>query len=301
MLAVTFAAYGEPSVLQLTTMPEPHAGPGQVRIRVRTAGVNPIDWKVRGGYLRDIFPTQFPAIPGAEAAGVVDEVGEGMEGVNVGDEVFGLGSGTYAELAVLHQFARKPAALTWEQAGGVAVAAETALRALEILHTAAGQTLLIDGAAGGVGSAAARFALAEGVTVIGTASEANHAYLRDLGVVPTTYGPGLPARVAGLAPNGVDVAFDTAGKGSLKELIEITGSADRVVTIANFAAAEHGVRLTTEPHAFHALPRAARLVEEGRYDVAVDSVFPLADAARAHERSEGGHVSGKIILAVADA
>lgn len=210
MRAVTFAEYGDPSVLQVTEVPEPHAGPGQVRVAVRAAGVNPWDWKVRAGYMKDVVPTALPAIPSLEAAGVVDEVGDGVEGVAVGDEVFGFAAAAAAEFAVMEHFAPKPAGLSWEEAGGLAVMAETAVRALEIIAPAPGQTLLIEGAAGGVGSAAAQFAIADGVTVIGTAGESNHAYLRSLGVLPTTYGPGLAERVAALAPKGVDVALDTA-------------------------------------------------------------------------------------------
>jgi len=301
MLAVTYAEYGDPSVLEVTTVPEPHAGPGQVRIAVRAAGVNPFDWKLRSGAFKDMFPMSLPAVPGQEAAGVVDEVGEGVEGVSVGDEVFGFGRGTYAEFAVLDHYAAKPGTLSWEQAAGVAVGAETALRALEMLTPSTGQTLLIDGAAGGVGSAAVQLALSDGLTVIGTASEANHDYLRSRGVLPTTYGPGLPQRVAELAPDGVDLALDIAGKGSLAELVEITGSPDRVVTIADFSAPEHGVRLATgDVQSFHALPKAAQLADAGKFTVAIDSQFGLADAAKAHERSQAGHVHGKIILKVAD-
>jgi NADPH:quinone reductase-like Zn-dependent oxidoreductase len=299
MLAVTFAKFGDPSVLELTTMPEPHAGSGQVRIAVRAAGVNPFDWKVRAGYFRDAFTTKFPAIPGLEAAGVVDEVGEGVQGIRPGDDVFGLGARTNAELAVLDHFTVKPAALNWPQAGGLAVAAETAVRVLDMIHLTAGQTLLIEGASGAVGSTAAQFARAAGVTVIGTASESNQDFLRSLGVLPTTYGPGLPERVAALTPHGVDAVFDTSGRGSLEELIEIAGSPGHVVTIANYSAAEHGVRVTSRTQAFHALPEAARLAEEGKLIPAIDSEFPLAEAAQAHERSQGGHVRGKIVLLVA--
>jgi NADPH:quinone reductase-like Zn-dependent oxidoreductase len=301
MFALTYAQYGDPSVLEVTNTPEPHAGPGQVRIAVRASGVNPVDWKIRAGHLQGVLDIPLPAIVGLEAAGVVDEVGEGVEAVSVGDEVFGLGTSTAAEFAVLDHFAHKPAALNWEQAGGLPVAAETALRALEIIKPSAGQTLLLDGAAGGVGSAAAQFARAAGVNVIGTASESNHEYLRSLGVEPTTYGPGLAERVAALTPNPVDVALDTAGKGSLRELVQITGSADNVVTIADFTAAEQGVRSTSESSAFHALPKAGSLVDEGKFVVRIDSLFPLSDAAKAHERSEAGHLSGKIVLTVPEA
>jgi NADPH:quinone reductase-like Zn-dependent oxidoreductase len=298
MLAVTFAKFGEPSVLELSTMPDPDAGPGQVRIAVRATAVNPFDWKVRAGYFRDVFTTEFPAIPGLEAAGIVDEVGEGVQGIGPGDEVFGLGARTYAEFAVLDHFTAKPAALSWPQAGGLAVAAETAVRVLEIIRPAAGQTLLIEGAAGAVGSTAAQIARAAGVTVIGTASESNQDFLRSLGVLPTTYGPGLPGRVAALAPDGVDAVFDTSGRGSLQELIEVAGAPGNVITIANFTAPEHGARVTSRTQAFHALPEAARLADEGKLTPAIDSEFPLGEAAEAQQRSQAGHVRGKIVLLV---
>ena len=303
MFALAFDEYGDPSVLHMTELPEPHAGPGEVRIAVRTAGVNPVDWKVRAGYMQEVMPVVFPAIPGMDAAGVVDEVGEGVEGIGVGDEVFGSGSGVAAEYAVLAHFAAKPASMSWAQAAALPAPAETAQRTLGLLGSpAAGQTLLIEGAAGGVGSTAAQFALADGVTVIGTASPGNHDRLRSLGVIPTTYGPGLVERVAELAPGGVDYVLDTAGKGSMPDLIAIAGDPAKVITIADFSAAQSGVRVTgagMDPQRFDALPKAARLFEDGELAIAIDSQFPLAETAKAHERSEGGHVTGKIVLTVA--
>ncbi|WP_329310434.1 NADP-dependent oxidoreductase [Streptomyces sp. NBC_01262] len=303
MFALAFDEYGDPSVLHMTELPEPHAGPGEVRIAVRAAGVNPVDWKVRAGYMQEVMPVVFPAIPGMDAAGVVDEVGEGVEGIGVGDEVFGSGSGVAAEYAVLAHFAAKPASMSWAQAAALPAPAETAQRTLGLLGPpAAGQTLLIEGAAGGVGSTAAQFALADGVTVIGTASPGNHDRLRSLGVIPTTYGPGLVERVAELAPGGVDYVLDTAGKGSMPDLIAIAGDPTKVITIADFSAAQSGVRVTgagMDPQRFDALPKAARLFEDGELAIAIDSQFPLAETAKAHERSEGGHVTGKIVLTVA--
>ncbi|AKG42990.1 NADP-dependent oxidoreductase [Streptomyces xiamenensis] len=301
MRALTYTDYGDPSVLRVTEQPEPHAGPGQVRIAVRAAAVNPIDWKIRRGLFDETSPLAFPAIPGTDAAGVVDEVGSGVAGVSVGDEVFGSGQSASAQYAVLDHYTVKPAELTWEQASGLPVTSETAMRALRLLGVTTGQTLLIEGAAGGVGSAAAQFAVANGITVIGTASDRNQDYLRSLGVLPTTYGAGLRERVAQLAPQGVDAVFDTAGSGSLPELIEIAGDPGRVVSIADFSAPQHGARVTSamsdEP-AYDALPQAADLAREGRFTVAIDSEYPLDAGAKAHERSEGGHVRGKIVLTV---
>src|SRR4051794_26768128 len=181
MRAVQFAEYGGPEVLHVAEVEEPHAGPGQIRIAVRAAAVNPIDWKQRSGALREIMPLELPAIPGLDVAGVVDEVGDGVSDVTAGDEVFGfaIGAGT-AEYAVLEHFARKPPELSWAEAAALPVSVETAGRTLAALGLEAGQTLLVNGAAGGVGLAAVQFALASGARVIGTASEANHEYLRGL-------------------------------------------------------------------------------------------------------------------------
>lgn len=298
MLALSYSQHGDPSVLRLVEVPEPHAGPGQVRIAVRAAAVNPADTKFRAGLMG---AASGPAGSGLEAAGVVDEVGEGITGFAVGDEVFGLGSNTAAEFAVLDSFAPKPDSATWAEAGGMSLGPETALRALRLLNLQPGETLLVEGAAGSVGSAAAQFAGNDGIAVIGTAGPANHERLRALGVIPTTYGPGLPERVAALASNGVQAALDTAGKGSLPELIQLTGSPGRVVTVADFSGAELGVHVSGEQSAFDALPLVAHLMSEGRFAVAVDSVYPLAEAAKAHQRSESGHLNGKVVLKVSDA
>jgi len=263
-------------VLKVEDAPEPHAGPGEVRIRVEAASVNPIDWKLRAGYLQQVMPLQFPVIPGRDAAGVVDEVGDGVTGTVVGDRVFELSdTGTTAEYSVLTAWAPIPDAWTVEQAAAAGVAGETAIRVLDLLNVGAGSTLLVDGAAGGVGSAAVQIAAAHGATVIGTASEHNHEYLRSLGATPTTYGPGLADRVTALAPGGVDAAFDAAGAGSLPDLITIASGADKVVTIADPTAQEHGVRMsagTEKPEL--ALAEAADLGKAGKYAPHVATAAP---------------------------
>jgi NADPH:quinone reductase-like Zn-dependent oxidoreductase len=299
MKAVQFIDYGEPDVLHVADAEEPHAGAGQIRVAVKGAGVNPIDWKRRSGVMRDAMPVDFPSIPGIEVAGVVDEVGKGVTGVAVGDEVFGNAvGGASAEHALLDQYADKPASLPWEAAAALPVAVETAVRTLDLLGVQDGQTVLVNGAAGGVGSAAVQFARARGARVIGTASERNHEFLRELGAEPTVYGAGLVERVRELAPDGVDRALDTAGKGALPDLIEITGSPDNVVTIADFTAAQHGVRVTTgaDGRSWQALGEAAQLYEEGKLSVPVERTFPFSQAAEAHRVSEEGHVRGKLVL-----
>ena len=299
MKAVRFSEYGGPDVLRVDEVDEPHAGAGQVRVAVRAAGVNPIDCKIRSGAMAKFIPAKLPRIPGSDAAGVVDEVGDGVTDVSIGDAVFGSAvGGATAEYAVLDHFAVKPDAMSFEEAAGLPVAVETAVRALDLLGLESGQTILINGAAGGVGVAAVQLAGARGARVLGTASETNHDFLRELGAEPTTYGDGLAARVAELAPDGVDLAFDVAGHGALPALIEATGSPDRVVTIADFTAAEHGVRVTSgsDGRSWQALGQAADLCAQGAFRLPVAETFTFAQAADAHRRSEGGHVRGKLVL-----
>src|SRR4051812_37695374 len=300
MRAVIFNEYGGPEVLQVGDVPEPHPGPGQVRIAVRAAGVNPIDWKMRSGAMREMMPLDFPALDGREASGVVDEVGDGASGVAAGDEVFGFAVGGAAgEYAVLDDFARKPSGLSFEEAAGLPVAVETSVRVFTVLGgLSEGQTIVVNGAAGGVGSAAVQLARARGARVIGTASEGNHDFLRSLGAEPTTYGEGLVERVRALAPDGVDLAFDTAGKGDIPALIELTGDPARVATIADFSAGQLGVKVTggSEGRAPGALEEAASLIEAGRFSPPVAEAFPFDRAGDAHRASEGGHVRGKLVL-----
>src|SRR5689334_9460658 len=233
--AVQFSRFGGPEVLEIVDLPDPHPGPGQVRIAVRAAGVNASDWKKRQG----LMDPELPQTMGYEAAGVVDELGAGVADVAVGDAVFGFsGQGAaQAELAVLSHYAPVPPSLDFAGAAALPAAVETAVRALDQLGVAAGETLLISGASGSVGSAAVQLAVARGTRVIGTASPANHDHLRTLGAQPVAYGEGLVERVRALAPDGVDRALDVAGSGVLPELIELAGGPERVVTIADFLGA----------------------------------------------------------------
>ncbi|MFD7501475.1 NADP-dependent oxidoreductase [Streptomyces sp. NPDC059850] len=307
MFALQYSELGPSDVLTIGEADEPHAGPGEIRIAVRTVGVTPADHKLRSGAIPEELRLglALPHIPGVDAAGVVDEIGEGVTGVAVGDAVFGVVDigrlgGAAAEFAVLAAWAAKPDALSWEEAGGAAANVETATRALNLLGVTAGTTLLIEGAAGGVGTTAIQLAAARGATVIGTAREANHAFLTGLGATPTTYGPGLADRVA--APGGVDAVLDAAGSGSLPDLVAIAGDARRVVSVADMAAQDHGVHLTWagsgDAPGNDGLAVAAALAEEGRFRVPLHEVFPLADAAKAHELSATGRVRGKIVLTV---
>ncbi|MEU2577109.1 NADP-dependent oxidoreductase [Streptomyces anulatus] len=302
MEAIVYEEFGGPGVLHLERLDPPRPGPGQVRVAVRAAGVNPLDHKIRNGWMEGAFPTPLPTTPGAEFAGVVLEAGEGVTEFAPGDEVLGWSAtGSYATeaLAKAASLARKPAGLSWEEAAALPVATDTASRVLDELALAEGETLLLHGAGGGVGSVAVQLAVARGATVIGTASPANHDYLRVLGAVPVAYGDGLVERVRELVPEGVDAVFDASGRGALPASIELRGgTTDRIVTIADGDAAELGVAFSSGgggPSADH-LGANARLAETGELRVEIAQVFPLADAASAHALSEGGHVRGKLVL-----
>lgn len=299
MRAARFHRYGTPDVLIIEEAPEPHAGPGSVRIAVRAVSVNPIDHLLRAGALQDVLPLALPAIPGRDAAGVIDEVGDGVADARVGDLVFGLGgvSDTTAEFAVLTAWSAVPADWTLEQAAAAGLASATAAGAVEALGGLDGRTILIEGASGAVGGAVAAFALAAGARVIGTARAENHHHLTALGVVPTTYGSGLADRVAALAPEGVHAAVHAAPSGSLPELLAIVGDAARVVTVVDKRGASHlGIRAVDAVNDCRLLDRAADLGRRGLYSPRVDHVLSLADIARAHELAASG--AGKVVVTV---
>ncbi|MFD4690960.1 NADP-dependent oxidoreductase [Streptomyces sp. NPDC058463] len=304
MEAIVYEEFGGPEVLRLVRTDDVHAGPGQIRVAVRAAGVNPVDYKIRNGWMEAAFPTPLPATPGSEFAGVVDETGEGVTGFSVGDEVLGRSAtGAYAAhaLADADAVAPKPEELGWEEAAALPVATATAARVLDELAVTEGETLLVHGAAGAVGSAGVQLAASRGATVIGTASPANHDYLRVLGAIPVEYGDGLVERVRAVAPQGVDAVFDAAGKGALAASVELRGgTADRIVTIADADAAKYGVAFSAgggeRQDEAERLAEYAALAAVGELRIPVAQTFALRDAARAHELSEAGHVRGKLVL-----
>ena len=305
MRAVRFHTFGGPGVLAIEDdVSEPPAGPGQVRVRVQAASVNPVDWKIRSGMLKKAVPTTLPSIPGSDAAGIVDQIGAGVTGIELGAAVFGLAArpGTLAEFAVLRAWAPIPSAWTFEQAAAAGLAADTAIIALDALGELNGGTLLIEDAAGGIGSAAVELAVARGASVIGTASERKHSFLRSLGATPTTYGQGLAERTAALAPGGVDAAIDMIGSGSLRTLVNIVGDPASVVSIADDNAAALGatyIRGGGESHA--SLAAAANLGQQGSYTPRVETIYALEQAAAAHAHSQNGHTTGKIVIRVVGA
>jgi NADPH:quinone reductase-like Zn-dependent oxidoreductase len=298
MFALQFTKYGGPEVLSVGEAPEPHAGPGEIRIVVRAASVNPADWKFMSGRYAQGKPLDGTGYPGYDASGVVDEVGEDVTGVAVGDDVLGLGAHTQAEYAVLHAWARKPASVDWAVAAAAGVVAETAERVLRLLGVAAGTTLFIDGGAGGVGSTATQLAKAQGATVIASASEANQDYLREIGAIPVVYGEGMVDRVRALDVEKIDAVLDAVGKTPIEGLISLAPEPSQVVSIANFGAAAAGARVTggsAESEPMKALAEAAELLEQSKLVIKFQT-FPFDRAAEAYQIIQAGHGRGKLVL-----
>lgn len=299
MRAARYYQYGPPDVIRIEDVPEPQAPAGAICIRVQAASVNPIDWLLRSGSLRGAVDLPLPAIPGRDAVGVVEEVGPGVIGTQTGDLVFGLGglAETTAEHAVLTAWAPVPTTWSVLEAAAAGLAAATAVRGLDALGDLNGKTVLIEGAAGSVGSAAAAIALSRGARVLGTASAGNQQRLTDAGVLATPYGPGLPARVEKLSPAGVDAALDAAGAGTLGALVDIIGDPARVATVADSAgASEHGVALIFAENDSTLLEIAADLGAQGAYRPRVAQVLPLDDVVRAHQIVESGEAGGKVVI-----
>jgi NADPH:quinone reductase-like Zn-dependent oxidoreductase len=298
MRALQYTAYGDPEVLEWTEAADPHAGPGQIRIAVRAASVNPIDWKALTGMLSGGEPLADIGYLGNDAAGVVDEVGQGVTGVAVGDEVFGRGRNTQAEYAVLDSWAAKPPSIDWAVAAAAGVAGETGERGLRLLDVNAGDTLFVDGGAGGVGAVTVQMALARGARVIASSSEANQDYLREIGATPVLYGQGVAARVRAAAGGPVDAVLDVAGKTPVEDLISLAPEPSQVLSVANFAAGQAGARVTgggTDSHPMEALAQVAELLAQNKLVIKVQT-FPFDRAAEAYRISQGGHVRGKLVL-----
>ncbi|GAA0405865.1 NADP-dependent oxidoreductase [Streptomyces luteireticuli] len=304
MKAVSYRAYGGPEALEYGEVPEPPVGPDSVLVRVRAAAVNPVDWKAQAGYLDGAIAPVFPVVPGWDVAGTVERLGADTPEFAVGDEVIGyvredfLSRGTYAEFvaAPVRTLARKPGNLTFEQAAGLPLAGLTAYQALRSARVSHRDTVLVHGAAGGVGSMAVQLARNAGARVIGTASERNHAYLRSLGAEPLVYGDGLVDRFRALAPEGASVVLDLVGGGVIQTSSHITVPDARLVSIADPSVTELGGRLLwVRPDAAD-LAALTHLAERGRLSVEVAEVFPLERAADAQRRSAEGHTRGKLVL-----
>lgn len=298
---VYFEEYGDPQVLKVGTEKLAEPGDGLVQVEFRAVSVNPVDWKLVAGYLKRWVPLDFPAVPGSEAAGVVTAVGPAFEGFAVGDEVIwnGLLGGYRTEAVVpADQLTPLPAGVDFEQAACIPVAGGTAYSALKQLAVAPEDTVLVHGAAGGVGSAAVQIALAFGARVIGTASEANQEYLSELGAEPVTYGPGLADRVRALAGDAGTVTAVLDNVGSEDSLAAtaglLRGSGRAVTTVPGEQASAAGLEAVKQLEG--RVAEVGTLAAEGQITFTVSHRMPLIEAADALEISRGGHGRGKIVL-----
>ena len=303
MKAVRFEEYGPVRVLNLENVPQPAPGPAQVLVRVKAAGINPGEAKIREGMMASRWPTTFPSGEGTDLAGIVEQTGPGVTAVAVGDEVIGWVDtrSSHAEYAVVQaaNLTAKPAAVPWQVAGALPVAGFTAWAAVRAVAPSAGDTLVVSGAAGGVGSITVQLARRTGATVIGLASEPNHGWLSAHGVVPVAYGDGVAARIRSIAPKA-DAFIDTYG-GDYVELAlgELGVPPDRVDTIVRFDAVErYGVK--AEGNAVGAsaavLAELAGLIAAGELEVPITGAYPLTQVRDAYARLASGHLRGKIVL-----
>jgi len=298
--AIGFFTPGGPEVLRTIEVAEPRPGPGEVRVRVEAAGVQPYDIAVVQGWVPQGVDPTFPRIPGNEFAGVVDRVGAGVTGFGPGDEVLGYGRlGCYAQYVVVpsEQIAAKPADMPWAVAGGFPAGALNAHVALGELGVDHGETLLIHGAAGAVGTVAVQLARVWGVTVIAAARAPHHEYLRSLGALPIAYGDDFVHRVRALAPDGVDAVLDGVGGTALDASLELVHDRGRILTLVDHArAAALGVRLTVDKRSAARLTELADLYARGELAIHVRKTFPMSRAGDAHRAHLAGNNRGKIVL-----
>lgn len=304
MRAAGFNRFGGPEVLEVMLFEKPEPGVGEVRVRVITAGVQPADCAVRRGWTPPGAELRLPAIPGNEFAGIVDRIGAGVTHFRAGDEVIGFRLlNAYAEYVTVSelQLVGKPKGMPWEEAGGFSASGQTAHTALEELRIAPGETLLINGAAGAVGTAAVQIAQAQGVKVIGTASPGNHAYLTSLGAIPVPYGEGMADHIRALFPEGVDAMLDAAGGDGLVIGTGLVHNRNRVGTIVAFDEAEVlGIIGIRSKRSAERLAALVKLYEAHKLRIHVRSVYPLDRAADAHREVELGHGRGKVVIRIGD-
>ena len=310
--AVRYDQFGGIDVLRVEEVERPIPGDGQVLVRVKAAGINPSEAAIRTGAVSKLFPSTFPSGQGSDLAGIIEEVGPGagsgagpgVGGFSPGDEVIGFTQhrASQAELVVVEadDLARKPEKVPWEVAGGLYVVGVTATGAVQAVHPAEGETVVISGAAGGVGSLAVQLARRTGATVIGLASEGNHEWLKSHGVIPVAYGDGVEGRIRAAAPGGVDAFIDTFGGGYVELALALGVAADRIDTIADFAAAgKYGVKTdggTAAGPGARVLAELAGLIADGYLEVPIANVYPLAQVREAYTELERRHTRGKIVL-----
>ena len=291
--AVSYTEYGAADVLQVTDVRLVEPGPGQIRVRVHASGVNPLDWKIRRGYMSGGQPIDEPMRTGLEFAGVVDALGDGVTQFAVGDRVAGGASGTAAEFVVAD-------VADFVTGASIKVAGTTAIRVLTLAGVREGQTLLLHAATGAVGLFTTQLARARDATVIGTTSARNVDYLASLGAIPVLYGDGWEDRVRSVATAPIDSVIDCSGAGVIQGSLGLVVPGGPVVTIADFEASGPGVVITAggEPGFEDALREAVKAVEHRTVSIPIEQTFPLDQIADAHRLSESGHVRGKIVLTI---
>jgi NADPH:quinone reductase-like Zn-dependent oxidoreductase len=301
--AVRFDHYGDVDVLNVVDVDPPTPGQGQLLVAVKASGINPGEAKIREGMLDARFPATFPSGQGSDLAGVVDQVGEGVEGFAVGDEVIGFSNDRagQAELVVIDSVnaTGKPAGVSWEVAGALFVVGATAWAAVRAVDPARGDTVVVAGAAGGVGSVAVQLTARTGARVIGLASDRHHQWLRDHGVIPVTYGEGVADRIREAADGCVDAFIDTVGSGYVELALQLGVAPERIDTIADFqAAGRHGVKAEGSAAGASAevLAELARLIEAGELEIPIAAVYPLEQVRDAYRELEHNHTRGKIVL-----
>jgi NADPH:quinone reductase-like Zn-dependent oxidoreductase len=300
--AVRFDQYGEVDVLKVVDVPHPVPGAAQVLVRVKAAGINPGEAKIRMGLLDSVWPATFPSGEGSDLAGIVAETGPGVTGFSAGDEVIGWtdNRASHAEYVVVDEenLTAKPSAVPWEEAGALFVAGTTAYAAVRAVGLTGGDTVTVSGAAGGVGSIAVQLARHAGATVIGLASEANHPWLAGHGVIPVAYGDGTADRIRHVASK-VDAFIDTFGAGYVQLAIDLGVEPSRIDTVVNFeAVAQFGVNAEGNASASTAsvLAELAGLIAAGELELPIAATFPLDQVQDAYRRLAEGHVLGKIVL-----
>lgn len=299
--AVRYSQYGDAEVLTVSEVPLEKPGPGQIRVRVRASGVNPIDWKKRRGLMAGGQPLSGSTGTGLDFAGVVDAVGEAAGEFSVGDRVAGgVAVGAAADYVLVDPDEIVPLADHVDFVTGAAIngAGTTAIRVLAYAKVDKGKTLLLHAATGGVGSFATQLAVARGVTVIGTTSATNRDYLASLGAIPVLYGDGWEERVREVASGPVHAVIDAAGRGVIEGSLSLVVPGGPIVTIADFQASGPGVLFTStgEPGFENSLQEAVSAVEKGTVVIPIAKTFPLEEVADAQRLSETGHVRGKIVL-----
>jgi NADPH:quinone reductase-like Zn-dependent oxidoreductase len=301
--AVRFERYGDVDVLQVVEVPRPVPGYGQAVVRVKAAGINPGEASIRAGLLHERWPATFPSGQGSDLAGVVDEVGDGVTDVAVGDEVIGFthDRASQAELVAVEadHLTPRPPGVPWEVAGALFVAGTTAYAAVRAVAPDKGDTVIVSAAAGGVGTIAVQLAHLAGATVLGLASPPHDGWLRDHGIVPVDYGDGVEERIRDVADGRMDALVDTFGGGYVDLAISLGIAPERIDTIVDWTAAQrHGARTDGNLAGARAevLAALAGLVDSGRLDVPIARTYPLAEVREAYRELEQRHTLGKIVL-----